>query len=41
LRAWIEKSDGHLRQLMNEDVKGFNELLKARHLPIIQPQGYE
>jgi hypothetical protein len=37
LRAWIEKSNGRLRLLTNEDVSGFNELLKAHHLPIIQP----
>ena len=36
LRAWIEKSDGQRRQLINEDVSGFNDLLKAHHLPIIQ-----
>jgi hypothetical protein len=37
LRAWIEKSNGRLRLLINEDVSGFNEVLKAHHLPIIQP----
>ena len=36
LRAWMEKSEGQLRLLMNEDVSGFNEVLKAHHLPIIQ-----
>jgi hypothetical protein len=36
LRAWIEKSNGQLRQLTNADVSSFNELLKAHHLPVIQ-----